>query len=60
MPPEYSEIAVPRENVFLECTKCGNRNYRTSNKTGPGSVKLNMKKFCKFCKQHTEHKEKKK
>ena len=51
---------MAREYVFMECSKCKNRNYRTSNTTGAGSVKLELKKYCKFCKEHTEHKQKKK
>jgi len=49
-----------REYVFMECDKCGNRNYRTSHKTASGAAKLELKKFCKFCREHTDHKEKRK
>jgi len=49
-----------REYIFLECTKCGNRYYRTSKRTGGDAPKLKLKKFCKQCRAHTEHTEKKK
>ena len=48
-----------REYISLECTKCGNRNYRTPKQTRGGG-KLALKKYCKFCRAHTPHKEKKK
>jgi large subunit ribosomal protein L33 len=48
-----------REYVSLECSKCGNRNYRTSRQTRGGG-KLQLKKYCKFCRTHTLHKGKKK
>jgi large subunit ribosomal protein L33 len=48
-----------REYISLECSKCGNRNYRTS-KQGQGGFKLELKKYCRYCKTHTQHKEKKK
>jgi large subunit ribosomal protein L33 len=41
-----------RESIFLECSECGNRNYRTS-KDSKASEKLDLKKFCKFCRCHT-------
>ncbi|TET32017.1 MAG: 50S ribosomal protein L33 [Planctomycetota bacterium] len=49
-----------REYINLECTKCGNRNYRTSKQTGGGAPKLKIKKYCRFCRAHTVHNEKKK
>ena len=51
---------MPREAIYLECTVCGNRNYRSTNKGGAGAVKVALKKYCKFCRKHTDHKEKKK
>lgn len=48
-----------REYIFLECTVCGRRNYRTSKNTKAG-YKLQLKKFCRWDKAHTEHKERKK
>ncbi|MFH1229869.1 MAG: 50S ribosomal protein L33 [Planctomycetota bacterium] len=48
-----------REWIFLECTKCGNRYYRTSKHTKK-QAKLTLSKFCRICRSHTPHKEKKK
>ncbi|MEK7448632.1 MAG: 50S ribosomal protein L33 [Planctomycetota bacterium] len=48
-----------REWLFLECTKCKNRYYRTS-KNNKKPEKLELKKFCPVCREHTPHKEKKK
>jgi len=48
-----------RENVTLECTKCGNKNYRTSREIKK-TPKLDLKKYCKYCRSHEKHKEKKK
>ena len=48
-----------REHVFLECTDCKNRNYRTQKETR-GTGKLELKKFCRFCSGHRVHKEKRK
>jgi large subunit ribosomal protein L33 len=50
-----------RENLTMECTKCGNRNYRTSKQTrGEQQKKLELSKYCRFCHTHTPHKERKK
>ena len=49
-----------REYVFLECTKCGRRNYRTSKNTKAGYKLTGIKKFCKHDREHTEHKERRK
>ncbi len=49
-----------REDVFLECSECKNRNYRTSKSTKEATKKVALKKYCRFCKKHTDHKEKKK
>ncbi|MDQ7779007.1 MAG: 50S ribosomal protein L33 [Planctomycetota bacterium] len=48
-----------REPMFLECTKCGDRYYRTT-KSAKKGAKLELKKFCSECRAHTVHKEKKK
>ena len=49
-----------REYVWLECTVCGNRNYRTSKETR-GANRLELKKFCRSkCRKHTMHKESRK
>ena len=48
-----------REFMSLECTVCGNRNYRTSRETRTGK-KLELKKYCKHDRKRTVHVEKKK
>ncbi len=48
-----------RDFVAMECSVCGNRNYRTSKQTR-AQTKLELKKYCKWCRKHTAHKEKKK
>lgn len=48
-----------REWLFLECTECGTRYYRT-NKSNKTQAKLELKKFCPRCKARKLHKEKKK
>jgi len=45
-----------REYVFLECTECGTRNYRTSVNTTGGVPKLELKKFCPRERRRTVHK----
>jgi large subunit ribosomal protein L33 len=48
-----------REYVWLECTVCGNRNYRTHKETR-GADRLELKKFCRKERKHTAHKESRK
>ncbi len=45
-----------REYVWLECSVCGSRNYRTPKETR-GADRLELKKFCPTCRHHTAHKE---
>jgi large subunit ribosomal protein L33 len=45
-----------RENVWLECTECKQRNYRTNVSVAAGAPKLELKKFCKHERKHTVHK----
>ncbi|UCG47192.1 MAG: 50S ribosomal protein L33 [Phycisphaerales bacterium] len=45
-----------RENVWLECSECGSRNYRTSVSVAEGTPKLRIKRFCKKERSHTVHK----
>ena len=45
--------------MSLECTVCGNRNYRTSREMRQGK-KLQLKKYCKYDRKHTVHVEKRK
>jgi large subunit ribosomal protein L33 len=48
-----------REYVWLECTSCGDRNYRTPKETR-GAERLELKKYCPRERQHTPHKESRK
>jgi large subunit ribosomal protein L33 len=48
-----------REYVWLECTECGARNYRTPKETR-GADRLQLKKFCRKERKHTTHKENRK
>jgi large subunit ribosomal protein L33 len=52
----YQWINIMREYVWLECTVCSARNYRTQKETR-GADRLEMKKFCKKERKHTPHKE---
>ena len=46
------------EWVWMECTSCGERNYRTtvSPKPGQNQPKLELKKYCPRERKHTPHK----
>ena len=48
--------AKKREQVWLECADCGQRNYRTDINVAQGTPKLELKKFCKNERKHTVHK----
>ena len=45
-----------REYVWLECSECKNRNYRTSVSVREGTPKITLMKFCKTERKHTSHK----
>lgn len=45
-----------REYVWLECSQCGSRNYRTGISVAEGAPKLELKKFCKGERVRTVHK----
>jgi len=45
-----------REDVWLECTECRERNYRTSISVAEGGPKLELKKFCPRSRKRTVHK----
>ena len=49
-----------REFLWLECSECGDRNYRTEVSTVGGTPKLELKKFCKRERKRTVHKLRKK
>ncbi len=48
-----------RDYVWLECTSCGNRNYRTQ-KFMRATDRLELKKYCRKERKHTDHKESRK
>jgi large subunit ribosomal protein L33 len=50
---------MAREWIFLECTECGTRYYRTT-KDSKSQAKLERVKFCPDCRKRVPHKEKKK
>ena len=52
--------ADARDYVSMECTVCGNRNYRASKRIKGATYKLNLKKYCRYCRKHEPHKEKRK
>jgi large subunit ribosomal protein L33 len=54
-----SRSGVMREYVWLECTSCGDRNYRTQKETR-GAERLELKKYCKRERKHVPHKESRK
>jgi large subunit ribosomal protein L33 len=52
--------AVKREYVWLQCTECGDLNYRTSVNVMGGTPKLELKKYCPRVRKRTLHKIKRK
>ena len=48
-----------REYVWLECTSCGERNYRVQKETR-GAERLELKKYCSRERKHFPHKESRK
>jgi len=55
----YGGETTMREYVWMECTVCGARNYRTQKETR-GADRLELKKFCRKERKHTPHKESRK
>jgi large subunit ribosomal protein L33 len=45
-----------REYVWLECTECGERNYRTQVSVAKGAPTLELKKYCRRDNKRTVHK----
>ena len=45
-----------RENVWLECTECGERNYRTNVSVAEGTPKFQLKKYCPKSRTRELHK----
>jgi len=52
--------AKAREYVWLQCTECGDLNYRIQVRTAGGTPKQTLKKYCTRSRHHTEHKVKRK
>ena len=48
------------EYVWLECTSCGDRNYRTQKETRGAQRPGPMNKYCRRERKHTSHKESRK
>lgn len=65
-------MADNREHVWLECTECGSKNYRTERPMKPKQKgaghepanqvnnRLEMNKFCRKERKHTLHRESRK
>jgi large subunit ribosomal protein L33 len=51
--------SMAREYIWLECTSCSSRNYRTP-KEMRGTERLELKKYCREEQKHTVHKESRK
>ncbi len=49
-----------REYVWMQCTACGELNYRTDVRVQGGIPKLELKKYCPRERKHTKHKLKRK
>ena len=49
-----------REMVWMQCTSCGDLNYRTEIKVVGGVQKIELKKFCPRERTHLLHKMKRK
>ena len=49
-----------REMVWMQCTTCGDLNYRTEVKVAGGAQKIELKKYCRRERAHTQHKMKRK
>ena len=45
-----------REYVWLECSECSQRNYRTEISVAEGAPKLELKKYCNTDRKRTVHK----
>ena len=49
-----------REMTWLQCSECGELNYRTEIRVAGGAPKIELKKFCNRERKHTVHKLKRK
>ncbi len=52
--------AAKREWVWLQCSECGDLNYRTSVNVQGGTPKLQLNKYCPRMRKHVLHKIKRK
>ena len=52
--------AAKREWVWLQCSECGDLNYRTEVNVMGGTPKFTLKKYCPRVRKRTEHKIKRK
>lgn len=48
-----------RQQLWLVCTECNNRNMTTTKNVKTTTEKLELNKFCPECRKHTPHKENK-
>ena len=49
-----------RDYVSMECSVCGNRNYRTEKRVKGQTARVDIRKYCPSCRKHELHKDKKK
>ena len=52
--------AQRREDVWLQCSECGDLNYRTNVNVMGGAPKLALQKYCPRERKHVLHKVKRK
>lgn len=52
--------SVKREYVWLQCTECGDLNYRVTVNVQGGTPKLELKKYCPRTRKRELHKVKRK
>lgn len=50
---------MPRENIILRCTECGDENYIGTKNKRTHPERREIKKYCPKCNKMTVHKEKK-
>jgi large subunit ribosomal protein L33 len=50
---------MPREDLILKCTECGEENYITTKNRKSHPDRMEIKKYCSRCNKMTVHKEKK-
>ena len=50
---------MPRDNIILRCTVCGDENYITTKNKRKHPEKMEILKYCPKCNKKTNHKEKK-